>query len=123
MVAPTSLPGINMPDGLLFKFVKEIFDLMKKGNSTAAERYFFLYDDASGEFGEYMDDQLPKLFLNYPQKVLALWPIFEKHRKRLEMMQGFTTEGEKKRIVAKYAGLCKAGDSRCDEIRKVLLTP
>jgi hypothetical protein len=116
--APTSLPGIRMPDGLLFKFVDEIFALVKKGNETAAEKYLFLYDDADGEFGEYMDDQLPKLFLNYPQQVLALWPVFKKHRKRLEMMRGFTTE---KRIVAKYKGLCKTGDSRCAEIRDILL--
>jgi len=27
---PTSLPGIRLPNGLLFKFVDEIFDLMKK---------------------------------------------------------------------------------------------
>jgi hypothetical protein len=116
---PTSLPGIRLPNGLLFKFVDEIFALMKKGKAAAAERYLFLYDDADGEFGEYMDDQLPKLFLGYPQEVLALWPIFQKHRKRLEMLQGFTTERERKRIVAKYEGLCKPGDYRCAEIRRV----
>ncbi len=38
LVTPTSLPGIRMPDGLLFKFVDEIFDLIKKGNATAAEK-------------------------------------------------------------------------------------
>jgi hypothetical protein len=118
---PTSLPGIPLPNGLLFKFVDEIFGLMKRGNATAAEKYLFLYDDADGEFGEYMDDQLPKLFVGYPQEVLALWPIFQKHRKRLEMLQGFTTESEKKRIVAKYEGLCKPGDSRCAEIRRVFV--
>jgi hypothetical protein len=118
METPTSLPGIRMPDGLLFKFVDEIFGLVKKGNETAAEKYLFLYDDADGEFGEYMDDQLPKLFLNYPQQVLALWPVFKKHHKRLEMMRGFTTE---RRIVAKYKGLCKTGDSRCAEIRDIFV--
>jgi hypothetical protein len=118
---PTSLPGIPLPNGLLFKFVDEIFGLMKKGNATAAEKYLFLYDDADGEFGEYMDDQLPKLFVGYPQQVLALWPIFQKHRKRLEMLQGFTNERERKRIVAKYEGLCKAGDNRCAEIRSVFV--
>jgi hypothetical protein len=118
METPTSLPGIRMPDGLLFRFVDEIFALVKKGNETAAEKYLFLYDDADGEFGEYMDDQLPKLFLNYPQQVLALWPVFKKHHKRLEMMRGFTTE---KRIVAKYKGLCKTGDNRCAEIRDILV--
>lgn len=118
---PTSLPGIRMPAGLLFRFVDEIFDLMKKGNATAAEKYCFLYEDADGEFGEYMDDQLPKLFLGYPQEVLTLWPILQKHRKRLEMLQGFTTEGEKKRIVAKYEGLCKSGDDRCAEVRRVFV--
>lgn len=118
---PTSLPGIPMPNGLLFKFVDEIFDLVRKGNATASEKYLFLYDDANGEFGEYMDDQLPKLFLNYPQRVLALWPIFKKHYKRLETMRGFTSEGEAKQIVAKYVGLCKADDSRCTEIRNIFL--
>jgi hypothetical protein len=115
---PHSLPGIPLPDGLLFKFVDEIFGLMKKGNATAAERYLFLYDDADGEFGEYMDDQLPKLFVNYPRQVLALWPIFQKHRKRLEMLQSFMTEREKKRTSEKYEGLCQPRDSRCAEIRK-----
>jgi hypothetical protein len=118
---PTSLPCIRLPNGLLFKFVDEIFDLMKKGKATAAEKYLFLYDDADGEFGEYMDDQLPKLFVGYPQEVLALWPIFQKHRKRLEMLQGFTTERERKRIAAKYEGLCKPGDNRCAEIRRVFV--
>jgi hypothetical protein len=94
---PTSLPGIPLPSGLLFKFVDEIFGLMKKGNATAAEKYLFLYDDADGEFGEYMDDQVPKLLVDYPRQVLALWPIFQKHRKRLEMLKGFMTEREKKR--------------------------
>ncbi len=109
------------PDGLLFKFVDEIFDLIKKGKATAAEKYLFLYEDADGEFGEYMDDQLPKLFLGYPQEVLTLWPIFQKHRKRLAMLQGFTTERERKRIAAKYEGLCKPGDNRCAEVRKVFV--
>jgi hypothetical protein len=115
---PKSLPGIPLPDGLLFKFVDEIFGLMKKGNATAAERYLFLYDDADGEFGEYMDDQLPKLFLNYPRQVLALWPIFQKHRKRLEMLQSYMTEREKKQTTAKYEVLCTSGDNRCAEVRK-----
>src|SRR6266702_4422141 len=115
---PTSLLGIPLPNGLLFKFVDEIFGLMKKGNATAAEKYLFLYDDADGEFGEYMDDQLPKLFVDYPREVLALWPIFKKHRKRLEMLQGFMTEREKKRASEKYEGLCQSGDNRCVEIRK-----
>ncbi len=119
---PTSLPGIRMPDGLLFKFVDEIFGLMKKGNATAAEKYLFLYDDADGEFGEYMDDQVPKVFLDYPREVLTLWPIFQKHRKRLEMLKSFTTEREKKRIVAKYEVLCKSGDNRCAEVRKFFAT-
>ncbi len=119
--APTSLPGILMPDGLLLKFVDEIFDLIKKGNATAADKYLFLYEDADGEFGEYMDDQLPKLFLNYPQRVLALWPVFKKYHKRLEMMRGFTTEREAKRIAARYEGLCKAGDSRCSEITNIFV--
>ncbi len=119
--APTSLPGIPMPDGLLFKFVDEILDLVKKGNATAAEKYLFLNEDADGEFGEYMDDQLPKLFLNYPQRVLALWPVFKKHHKRLEMMRGFVTKREVKLIVSKYEGLCKAGDSRCSEIRNIFV--
>jgi hypothetical protein len=118
---PTSLPGIRMPDGLLFKLVNETFDLVKKGNPTAAEKYLFLYEDADGEFGEYMNDQLPKLFLSYPRRVLALWPIFKKHSKRLEMTRGFTRESEAKRIVAKYDGLCKAGDSRCTEIRNIFV--
>jgi len=121
LVTPTSLPGIRLPDGLLFKFVDEIFDLIKKGNAIAAEKYLFLYEDADGEFGEYMDDQLPKLFLGYPQEVLILWPIFQKHRKRLAMLQGFTTERERKRIAAKYEGLCKPGDNRCAEVRKVFV--
>ncbi len=121
METPTSLPGIRLPDGLLFKFVDEIFDLVRRGNATAAEKYLFLYEDADGEFGEYMDDQLPKLFLNYPQRVLALWPIFKKHYKRLEMMRGFITENEAKRIVARYRGLCKANDSRCAEIRNIFV--
>ncbi len=121
METPTSLPGIRLPNGLLFKFVDEVFDLMKKGNATAAEKYLFLYEDANGEFGEYMDDQLPKLFLGYPQATLTLWPVFQKHGKRLEMLQGFTTEGEKNRIVKKYEELCKAGDNRCAEIRKVFV--
>lgn len=117
---PTSLPGIPMPDGLLFKFVDEIFDLMKKGNAAAAEKYCFLYEDANGEFGEYMDDQLPKLFLGYPQQVLVLWPVLKKHRKRLEMLRGFTTE---KRIAAKYEGVCQPGDTRCSEVIKVFVKP
>lgn len=115
---PTSLPGIPLPDGLLFKFVDEIFGLMKKGNETAAEKYLFLHDDADGEFGEYMDDQLPKLFVNYPRRVLALWPIFQKHRKRLEVLLSFMTDREKKRTSEKYEGLCQSGDNRCVEIRK-----
>lgn len=118
---PTSLPGIALPDGLLFKFVNEIFDLMKKGNATAAEKYCFLYEDENGEFGEYMDDQLPKLFLGYPQQVLTLWPVLKKHRKRLEMLQGFTTDGEKKRIAAKYEGLCQPDDTRCSEVRRLFV--
>lgn len=111
---PTSLPGIPMPRGLLFKFVDEIFGLMKKGNATAAQKYLFLYDGADGEFGEYMDDQLPKLLVDYPRQVLALWPIFQKHRKRLEMLKGFMTE----RTWKKYEGLCQSGDNRCIEIRQ-----
>ena len=115
---PTSLPGIPLPDGLLFKFVDEIFGLMKKGNEIAAEKYLFLHDDADGEFGEYMDDQLPKLFVNYPRRVLALWPILQKHRKRLEVLLSFMTDREKKRTSEKYEGLCQSGDNRCVEIRK-----
>jgi len=118
---PTSLPGIRLPNGLLFRFVDEMFDLMKKGKVSAAEKYLFLYEDADGEFGEYMDDQLPKLFAGYPHEVLILWPVFQKHRKRLEMLQGFTTERERRRIVAKYEGLCNPGDNRCDEIRSVFV--
>ncbi len=121
METPTSLPGIRMPDGLLFKFVDEIFDLVRKGNASAAEKYLFLYEDADGEIGEYMDDLLPKLFLNYPQRVLALWPIFRKHHKRLEMMRGFTTEREAKQIASKYEGRCKTGDSRCSEIMNIFV--
>jgi len=121
METPTSLPGMRMPDGLLFKFVDEIFDLVKKGNAAAAERYLFLYEAADGESGEYMDDQLPKLFLNYPQRVLALWPVFKKHYKRLEMMRGFITKNEAKLIVSKYEGLCKTDDRRCSEIRDIFV--
>lgn len=118
---PTSFPGVPMPDGLLFKFVDEIFGLVKKGSATAAERYLFLLEDANGEFGEYMDDQLPKLFLSYPQQVLVLWPIFRKHRERLETTRGFTTEATANQIAAKYETLCKSGDNRCAEIRNVFV--
>ncbi|HKN77520.1 MAG TPA: hypothetical protein VJW94_20245, partial [Candidatus Acidoferrum sp.] len=119
---PTSLPGIRMPHGLLFKFVDEIFALMQKGNATAAERYLFLYDDANGEFGEYMDDQLPKLFLNYPQKVLVLWPVFQKHIKRLEMMGSFIEDADANLIISRYSALCKAGDTKCAEIRSIFVS-
>ena len=118
---PTALPGIPMPNGLVFKFVDEIFDLVRKGNAAAAEKYLFLYDDADGEFGEYMDDQLPNLFLNYPQQVLALWPILKKNNKMLEWMRGFGTGVKAKRIAAKYEKLCKAGDNRCTEIRNIFV--
>jgi hypothetical protein len=118
---PTALPGIPMPSGLLFKFVDEIFDLVKRGNATATERYFFLLEDANGEFGEYMDGQLPKLFLSYPQHVLAIWPILTKHRERLETTRGFMTETSARQIAAKYEKLCRPGDNRCVEIRNVFV--
>jgi hypothetical protein len=81
---------------------------MQMGDATAAEKYLFLYDDADGEFGEYMDDQLPKLFPNHPQKVLVSWPFFQKHIKRLEMLRGFIEESDAELIISRYTALCKS---------------
>ena len=113
---PTALPGIPLPSGLTLKFVDELFALMKAGNVEAARKYMFAYDRADGEWGEHMDEQLPKLFKTHPTQVVKLWPVLRQHTERLKTMLGFISTGEVQAISHKYSGLCKAGDARCGEI-------
>jgi hypothetical protein len=119
MEFPALLAGLPAPDGLADACIDELFALIKTGNAAAAERYLCIYDRANGEYGEYIDDQLEKLFREYPQRVVELWPVFRTHLKELEAVPDDIPRDASQRIAAKYENLCESGDNRCAEIRRL----
>ncbi len=119
MEFPALLAALPAPYGLVEECIDELFALVEAGNTAAAERYLYIYDRANGQYGEYIDDQLEKLFREYPQRVVELWPVFRTHLKGLETVPDDLPRDESVRIAALYKDLCKSGDSRCAEIRRL----
>jgi hypothetical protein len=116
---PAVLAGLPAPDGLVEECIDELFVLVKAGNAVATERYLYIYDHANGQYGEYIDDQLEKLFREYPGRTMELWPVFRTHLKGLEALPDDIPADESKRIAAEYKDLCKTGDNRCAEIGRL----
>ncbi len=116
---PAALAQLPAPYGLVEECIDELFALVEAGNAAAAERYLYIYDHSNGEYGEYIDDQLEKLFRDYPPRVVGLWPVFRTHLKGLETVPDDIPRDESERIAALYKDLCKSGDNRCAEIRRL----
>jgi hypothetical protein len=116
---PTSLPGIPLPDGLVEKYVSELFALVTSGNTAAIREYFYIYSNADGEYAEFMQDEVTLLFKDHPDLVLSKWPLFRPYGKKLGASEGVSRE-DYRSIAAKFRSLCESRrDASCAEILKI----
>lgn len=114
---PTSLPGILLPDGLVDKYITELFSLAVKGNPEAVRRYVYLYEDADGDYAEFMDDQSAGLFRKHADLVLRDWALFRPLAKRVATDETISID-DYKTIVSNFRKLCAGSQSQgCIEIR------
>jgi hypothetical protein len=113
---PTSLPGILLPDGLVDKYITELFSLAVTGNSEAMRKYFYLYEDADGGQAEFMEDQATGLFRKHADLVLREWTLFRPLAKRLAASEAVPLN-DYKAIVRNFRKLCSNRRSqRCAEV-------
>ena len=116
---PASLPGISMPDGLVDKYITELFSLAVNGNAEAMRKYTYLYENADGVYAEFMEDQAATFFNQHPDIVIREWQLFRTLGKKLAADQAATT-GDYTSIVRKLRKLCgKRRDQTCSEILKL----
>lgn len=117
--AATSLPGISLPDGLVDKYITELFSLAVNGNPEAMRKYTYLYKSADGDYFEFMEDQAATFFNQHPDIVIREWPLFSSLGKKLAADQAATT-GDYPSIATKLRMLCgHRRDQTCSEILKL----
>lgn len=113
---PTSLPGISLPDGLIDKFITELYLLVLDGNRRAIQEYEYLYQNSDGDYAEFMGDQAAGLFRKHADLVLREWALFRPLAKRLATDEAISMD-DYKAIVCNFRKLCGASQSqRCIEV-------
>lgn len=111
----TSLPGISLPDGLVDKYITELFSLAVDGNAEAMRKYVYLYKDADGDYSEFMEDQVAGLFRKHADLILRDWALFRPLAKRLATDEMVSMD-DYKTIVSNFRKLCGGSQSqRCTE--------
>lgn len=115
---PASLPGIPLPDGIVGKLLSELFVLVLQGNSTATRKYFLIYGNSSGEYAEFMDEQIKPLFQQHADLVLKLWPLIRPYKKHLMGLSEDNPPEFSEKVVQAFQHICerKRDDQSCDEI-------
>ncbi len=111
-----ALPGIPLPDGLVDKYISELFALLVSDYSEATDRYFILLSHADGEYAEYMDEQLKTLFEEHQDMVLRQWSIIRNHKGGLKGFRENLSSEESRKIAEGFRTFCGRNDQRCEEI-------
>lgn len=116
---PPGLPGIPLPDGVVDKFISELFDLVQRGNTAAIREYLNLYSNADGEYAEFMQDQMVRLFKEDPGLVLRKWGLFRPCGQRLGASEDISPE-DYRDIRLRFKSLCRKTRNRdCAEILEI----
>jgi hypothetical protein len=116
---PTSLPGIPLPDGLVEKYISELFALVTSGNTAAIREYFYIYSNADGDYAEFMQDQVTLLFKDHAELVLSNWPLFRPYGQKLGASEGVSRE-DCRNIDARFHALCQnRRNAGCAEVLRI----
>lgn len=114
-----ALADISLPNGLVDKYIEELFALVLADNSSAVKQYFKLLSQADGEYAEYMDELLKTLFEEHPKIVLRQWLIIRENKRQLERFRESLAPQESAKIVTSFQSICKENDQPCGEIIKL----
>lgn len=116
---PSGLPGIPLPDGLIGKYLAELFILVGRGDPPAIREYFYLYSNADGEYGEFMLDQVARLFKERPELILIDWELFRHYGERLRSSEDVSRE-DFRSIGVGFRELCREKKyQNCAEVLKI----
>lgn len=97
--SPLPVPGVSLPDGLVDKFITELYGLVLQQNSAAARKYFYIYRHSDGEYAEYLAVELIDLFRNHPEVVLRQWQVVKLYSKRIAVdLSSYSPEGWQKGV-------------------------
>jgi hypothetical protein len=114
------VPGIPLPDGMVDKLLTELFTLVLQDNPAAIKRYFFVFGNSNGEYGEFMGDQLRPLFQEHADLVLKNWSLMKPYSKSLLGMREENSPEFSEKTAQTFRALCrKRNDLSCQEILKL----
>lgn len=116
---PSGLPGIPLPDGLVDKYLSELYILVGRGDPAAIREYVYLYSDADGDSREFMDDQATRLLEKRPALVLRHWTTFRPLAEKLGTSESVSRE-DLRSINANFKALCRErADRVCEDALKI----
>ncbi|HLA74960.1 MAG TPA: hypothetical protein VJM76_03515 [Gammaproteobacteria bacterium] len=117
------LPSIFSVNGPANTFIDELFSLVIKNNRLAVDRYFNLKTYADGDYAEYMDDQLFKLFKQHPEIVVGQWNNIKNYKKVISGFVDYLDSSELIEIERSIRSVCAFQGSQCVEIFDSLKKP
>ena len=116
---PSGLPGISLPYGLINRYLTELFKLVTQADPSAVHEYSYLYSDADGDYGEFMQDQVTELFKERTELILQNWGLFRSYAEKVSTAGGVSRE-DFQSIRAGFRALCrKRRDRNCTEVLKM----
>jgi hypothetical protein len=116
---PSGLPGVALPYGLINRYLTELFKLVTQADPSAVREYFYLYSDADGDYGEFMQDQVAELFKERTELILQNWELFRPYAEKVSAGEGVSRE-DFQNIRAGFRALCrKRRDRNCTEVLKM----
>jgi hypothetical protein len=116
-----ALPSVSTHgEGLIDRFVDELYHLVAGGDRSAADKYLALYAAADGEAAGKMRDQLERLFEEHSDIVLRNWSTFRRYRVRLASISEGLSPKRSEEIRQKLLQHCNRSDRACKEILEVL---
>jgi hypothetical protein len=115
-------PDIFDKQAFVDLFLDTIYELAANGNSVAIERLLGIFRCAGGEYGEYIDEQLLRLFAEHPRVVLDNWSTIRKYQSIINFSTTLYSE-KADALIQSYQALCEEsgqGSQHCGEVIEFL---
>ena len=112
-------PILFEPDGPTDLYINELYRIVEKGSPRALGTYVRVYCAADGEYAEFMQDQMEKLFREHIEVVLRNWAEFKKCSAFLSSLRGEFSKSERQAILTDAHQYCGGYPTACNKLNQL----
>lgn len=116
-------PEIFERESFVEIFLRAIYELTAKGDPLAIDKFLNIFRYAEGDYGEYMDERLLRLFAEHPYVVLKNWKQIREYQSIINFATTSYSD-QANNIISRYEDICTGTDypDRCEEVIEFLKT-